>query len=170
MNKKEEFESIYHATFNYISKQVFFKVAKLEDAEDIVQEVYMDFYKYIIDKRKTVNHVQAYLLRMANNKLVHYYKHKQLEITVEDDQSLFNTIEEPSHLEEDILNDLTCEEIWREVTHLSDIDQHILIDYYRFGFNFREISERYQMPESTIKTRCQNAIKQLKLKLNSVEN
>lgn len=162
MNKKEEFETIYRATFNTISKQVFFKVAKIEDAEDIVQEVYLDFYKYIISKGKKVDNVQAYLIQMSNNKLSHYYKDKTVEFTVEDDQTLFNNIEEPSNLEFDTLERISLDEIWDAVKTLSDIDQHILIDYYRFGYNFREISERYLMPESTIKSRCSNAIKQLK--------
>jgi RNA polymerase sigma-70 factor (ECF subfamily) len=162
MNKKEEFESIYRATFNTISKQVYFRVAKLEDAEDIVQEIYLDFYKYIIAKGKTVENVQAYLIQMSINKLSHYYKDKTIEFTVEDDQTLFNNIEEPSNLEFDTLEKISLDEIWEAVKTLSDIDQHILIDYYRFGFNFREISERYNMPESTIKSRCSNAIKQLK--------
>ncbi len=162
MSKKEEFESIYRATFNTISKQVYFKVAKIEDAEDIVQEVYLDFYKYIIAKGKTVENVQAYLIQMSNNKLSHYYKDKTVEFTVEDDQALFNNIEEPSNLEFDILEKISLDEIWDAVKTLSDMDQHILIDYYRFGYNFREISERYKMPESTIKSRCANAIKQLK--------
>jgi len=82
---------------------VYFKVAKLEDAEDIVQEVYLDFYKYIIEKGKKVDNVQAYLMQMSNNKLSHYYKDKTVEITVEDDQTLFNNIEEPSDLEFDTL-------------------------------------------------------------------
>jgi len=161
MNKTETFESIYRATFSTISKQVFFKVAKVEDAQDIVQEVYMDFYQYIIEKGKTVDNVQAYLMQIANNKLAHYYKDKTVEFTVEDDQALFNNISDPSDLEEDVLERISLDEIWQEVLTLSEIDQHILIDYYRFGFNFREISERYNMPESTIKSRCQNAIRLL---------
>jgi len=161
MNKTETFESIYRATFSTISKQVFFKVAKIEDAQDIVQDVYMDFYQYIIEKGKTVDNAQAYLMQIANNKLAHYYKDKTVEFTVEDDQALFNNISDPNDLEEDVLERISLDEIWQEVLTLSEIDQHILIDYYRFGFNFREISERYNMPESTIKSRCQNAIRLL---------
>jgi RNA polymerase sigma factor (sigma-70 family) len=161
MNKTETFESIYRATFSTISKQVFFKVAKIEDAQDIVQDVYMDFYQYIIEKGKKVDNVQAYLMQIANNKLSHYYKDKTVEFTVEDDQTLFNNISDPIDLEEDVLEKTSLDEIWQEVLILSEIDQHILIDYYRFGFNFREISERYNMPESTIKSRCQNAIRLL---------
>jgi RNA polymerase sigma-70 factor (ECF subfamily) len=161
MNKTEAFESIYRATFSTISKQVFFKVAKIEDAQDIVQDVYMDFYQYIIEKGKTVDNAQAYLMQIANNKLAHYYKDKTVEFTVEDDQTLFNNISDPNDLEEDVLERISLDDIWQEVLTLSEIDQHILIDYYRFGFNFREISERYNMPESTIKSRCQNAIRLL---------
>lgn len=164
MNQKEKFESIYRATFPHLSKQVYFKVAKLEDAQDIVQEVYMDFYRYIIQKDKDVDNVQAYLLRMANNKLSQYYKDKALEIIVDDNSILFNSIQDPIDIEEEVLEKISIEEIWAVVKELPLIDQHILIDYYRFGYNFREIAQRYQMPESTIKSRSANAIKYLKNK------
>lgn len=166
MNRKEEFETIYNATFEMLSKHVYFKVAKIEDAQDIVQEIYLDFYKYISSKGKKVENVQAYLIQMANNKLSHYYKDKTFETTLIKDEYLLESIEDDSNLEFDVLEKTTLDEIWQEVSTLSDLDQHILIDYYRFGLNFREISERYQIPESTIKSRCQNVIKLLKEKFN----
>lgn len=162
MNHKEEFETIYNATFETLSKHVYFKVAKLEDAQDIVQEIYIDFYKYISSKGKKVDNIQAYLIQIANNKLSHYYKDKTFETTLIKDEYLLESIEDENDLEFNVLERSTLDEIWNEVKTLSDLDQHILIDYYRFGLNFREISERYQIPESTIKSRCQNAIRQLR--------
>jgi RNA polymerase sigma factor (sigma-70 family) len=145
-----------------LSKHVYFKVAKLEDAQDIVQEIYIDFYKYISSKGKKVDNVQAYLIQIANNKLSLYYKDKTFETTLIKDEYLLESIEDENDLEFNVLERSTLDEIWNEVKTLSDLDQHILIDYYRFGLNFREISERYQIPESTIKSRCQNAIRQLR--------
>lgn len=161
-NTKEEFETIYKATFETLSKHVYFKVAKLEDAQDLVQEVYLDFYKYIISKGKQVENVQAYLIQMANNKLSNYYKNKTFETTLLNEDHLLETIEDKFDLEFDVLDRITLDEIWKEIQSYSNLDQHILIDYYRFGLNFREISERYNIPESTIKSRCQKMIKELK--------
>lgn len=161
-NTKEEFETIYNATFETLSKHVYFKVAKLEDAQDLVQEVYLDFYKYIISKGKQVENVQAYLIQMANNKLSNYYKNKTFKTTLLNEDNLLETIEDEFDLEFDVLDRITLDEIWKEIQSYSNLDQHILIDYYRFGLNFREISERYNIPESTIKSRCQKMIKELK--------
>ena len=44
MNKHRDFETIYRATFNALSKHVYFKVAKLSDAEDIVQDLFIKFW------------------------------------------------------------------------------------------------------------------------------
>ena len=98
MNRKEEFETIYNATFETLSKHVYFKVAKIEDAQDIVQEIYLDFYKYISSKGKHVENVQAYLIQMANNKLSHYYKDKTYETTLIKDEYLLESIEDESNL------------------------------------------------------------------------
>lgn len=101
-NTKEEFETIYNATFETLSKHVYFKVAKLEDAQDLVQEVYLDFYKYIISKGKQVENVQAYLIQMANNKLSNYYKNKTFETTLLNEDHLLETIEDEFDLEFDV--------------------------------------------------------------------
>ena len=73
----EVFETIYHATFNILSKYVYFKVAYANDAEDIIQNIYINYYNYIIRKNKTVENVQSYLMQIANNELSKYYKNKQ---------------------------------------------------------------------------------------------
>ena len=99
---------------------------------------------------------------MANNKLSNYYKNKTFETTLLNEDHLLETIEDEFDLEFDVLDRITLDEIWKEIQSYSNLDQHILIDYYRFGLNFREISERYNIPESTIKSRCQKMIKELK--------
>ena len=54
MNKHSDFETIYRATFNALSKHVYFRVAKMSDAEDIVQDVYLDYYRYIQSQDKVI--------------------------------------------------------------------------------------------------------------------
>ena len=47
MNKDiQEFEAIYHVNYEIISKHVLFKINNVNDAQDIVQDVFYDFYKH----------------------------------------------------------------------------------------------------------------------------
>lgn len=164
MNKHSDFETIYRATFNTLSKHVYFKVAKLSDAEDIVQEVYMDYYRYIQAQNKEVENVQAYLIQIANHKLSHYYKDKASLVSIEDDGNTFDQSEDPLQLEHTVLDKATLDQIFSEIMNLSEIDQHIMLGYYRFGLNYRELSEKLDMPESTIKSRAQKIIESLREK------
>lgn len=164
MNKHSDFETIYRATFNTLSKHVYFKVAKLSDAEDIVQEVYMDYYRYIQAQNKEVENVQAYLIQIANNKLSHYYKDKASLVSIEDDGNTFDQSEDPLQLEHTVLDKATLDQIFSEIMNLSEVDQHIMLGYYRFGLNYRELSEKLDMPESTIKSRAQKIIENLREK------
>lgn len=161
---KDDFTTIYQATFNQVSKYVFFKVAQLSDAEDIVQTVYMNFYQYALKKGKTVDNVQAYLIQMANNELSRYYEDKANQALQfsDDEVNLLENIPDEKDLELDVFNKLEIQTIWSLVLNLSTLDQKILSGRFRFELNFKEIAEILNLSESTIKTRYYRAIEQLK--------
>lgn len=160
----ELFETIYRATFNTISKYVYFKVAQLSDAEDIVQAIYIDFYNYIIKKNKSVENVQAYLTQMANHELSKYYKSKnELPITFsEENLKVLENIQDESDLEFEILNSNNSTEVFNLVKNLSLIDQKILGARFRYDMTFKEIAQLLSLSENTIKTRYYRALKELK--------
>lgn len=160
----ELFETIYRATFNTISKYVYFKVAQLSDAEDIVQAIYFDFYNYIIKKNKSVENVQAYLTQMANHELSKYYKTKnELPITFsEENLRVLENIQDESDLEFEILNSNDSNKVFTLVKNLSLIDQKILGARFRYDMTFKEIAQLLSLSENTIKTRYYRALKELK--------
>jgi RNA polymerase sigma factor (sigma-70 family) len=160
----ELFETIYRATFNTISKYVYFKVAQLSDAEDIVQAIYIDFYNYIIKKNKRVENVQAYLTQMANHELSKYYKSKnELPITFsEENLKVIENIQDESDLEFEILNSNDSNEVFNLVKNLELIDQKILGARFRYDMTFKEIAQLLSVSENTIKTRYYRALKELK--------
>lgn len=160
----ELFETIYRATFNTISKYVYFKVAQLSDAEDIVQAIYIDFYNYIIKKNKSVENVQAYLTQIANHELSKYYKTKnELPITFsEENLKVLENIQDESDLEFEILSSNDSNKVFTLVKNLSLIDQKILGARFRYDMTFKEIAQLLSLSESTIKTRYYRALKELK--------
>lgn len=111
-----------------------------------------------------VDHVQAYLIQIANNKLSSYYKEKATLVNLENNDQIFDQIEDPLHLEHSVLDKATLVQIFSEIKNLDEIDQHIMLGYYRFGLNYRELSEKLEMPESTIKSRAAKIIEQFREK------
>ncbi len=163
----QDFDAIYHATFQQVSKFVHFKVADLEDAQEIVQTVYLDFYRYICKNEKHVDNFSAYLISMAKNELTHYYKTRSETPVIldEKDNTMLEQIPDDQDLEIEVLNSLSSQEIWAIIETLPNLDKQILVAHYRFGLPFSEIARSLNIPGSTIRSRHGAAIDFIKSKI-----
>ncbi len=168
LSKQELFENIYHATFNTLSRHVFFKVASLEDAQDIVQNVYAHYYVSVIQKNKTIDNPQAYLMSMTTNELALYYKDKanQAILLSDDELNLLENIPDNTDLALEIIDKSTIELIYKQIKNLSILDQKIIGGRFRYDLTFNEIATQLELSENTIKTRYYRAIHTLKEKLD----
>jgi RNA polymerase sigma factor (sigma-70 family) len=163
----DDFNAIYHATFPQVSKFVHFKVADLEDGQEIVQNVYLDFYRYICRNDKQLDNVSAYLISMAKNELTRYYKTRSETPVVleEEDNMMLEQIPDNQDLELEVLNSLSTQEIWAIIETMPKLDQQILVAHYRFDLPFSEIARSMNMPGSTIRSRHQAAIETIKSRI-----
>lgn len=167
MNQSELFETIYRATFNTVSKYVYFNAAQLADAQDIVQNVYAHYYHSVIRKDKTVENPQAYLMTMAKNELALYYKDKAVQpIQLDEDaQSAFDNIPDETDLALETIEKFAVEAIYEKIATLDPIDQKILGGRFRYELTFAEIASSMGLSENTVKTRYYRSIQTLKDKL-----
>ncbi len=166
--QNEAFEAIYHANFEIISKHVLFKCASVTDAQDIVQDVFYDFYKHWLKSDSPIEHPSAYLKTIANHHLASYYKQHQSEDTLKyNDDYIFNNIEDTGDLESNILDSSTVDTIFEEINKLGEPDKTILVARFRFDISFREIAAKLNMKESTIKSIAQKQLLYLKDKFSS---
>ena len=165
------FESIYAQTYDTLAKYVYFKVPQLADAEDIVQEVYLRYYREVILKRKDVDHPQAYLLTIAANELKRFYAAKgRLAIQLQsDDQDPLENIPDDLDLHLQVINAFAREAVAREVLALTELDQKILSGHLRFEMTFAELAKQLELSENTIKTRYYRALKTLRHRLESLQ-
>jgi RNA polymerase sigma-70 factor, ECF subfamily len=163
---EEDFETLYRATVTQVSKHVFFKVQNLEDAQDLVQDLYYALYRHMQQCQEKIENPQAYLIQMANNALTSYYHSKlRRPVTlIEDDMNLIESIPDDFELEIEVLNKVTSETLWDEITTLPELDQTLLVARYRYEMSYNDISKIYELPESTIKSRVYNALETLKKK------
>lgn len=170
-NHHERFETVYHATFNILSKYVYFKIANISDVEDIIQNIYINFYTYIIQKNKEVDNVQSYLIQIANNELAKYYKSKQeLPITFSDETTyIIENIQSDINVEIDVLNTLEPVKVFELVKKLDLIDQKIIGAHFRYEMTFKEIAQSLLISENTVKTRYYRALKELKKLYEEIE-
>jgi RNA polymerase sigma-70 factor (ECF subfamily) len=164
----QSFETIYRDTFEAVSKNVYFQVAQAADAEDIVQEVYLRYYREVIVKGKVVENPKAYLMAIAANQLKRYYRFKArrpIQLNV-DEQEVFENISDETDLNLEVINRFTVEEILQEIKSLSVLDQKILTGHLRFEMTFAELASSLALSENTVKTRYYRMLRTLRQHLD----
>lgn len=159
---EDDFKNIYSATFDELSKYVYFRINNIEDAQDIVQNVYLDYYQHVFKKNKKIDHVIAYLKKMAHNQLISFYKEKQFLVEQSNllDEQLEN-IPANDDVELEVFEKFEVDRIWKAVTQLHPLQQKIIVGKFRFNMTFKEIAEQLLVNENTIKSNYYRSLKKL---------
>ena len=161
---QDDFQHIYETYFNKLSKFIYFKVQSLSDAQDLLQDVFLDFYRHTITKGQDVEQVEAYLMQMTQHALARYYKTKQQSPpTLKSEQEIaVDLLQDDIDLEQSVLDHIQVDAIWDYVQTFDEVDQKLLIGHYRFNMTFKELSAQLNMPESTLKSRHSSLILKIK--------
>ncbi len=167
-NNHDLFKSIYEATFNELGKYVYFRVKTLEDAQDIVQCVYMDYYRYVFSKNRKIDNVLGYLKQMASNQISKYYKDQQWVVEGSDEnQELIDQRPSNINVELEVFEHIEQQQLWQAVRSLGVTQEKIMIAKFRFDMTFKEIGEIMSLNENTIKSIYYRSLEKLKKILNN---
>lgn len=162
MKDIKDFDTLYHETIDSLSQYVFFRVKARQDGEDILQQVYTDFYLYITSKGKSVDYPLSYLKSMADKHLATLYSKAALAEETPVDH-LSELLEDPeAEFEALILDRVLAEQVWAQIEELPVIDQKILGGYFRFQLSYAEIAQEVHLSENAVKLRFHRAIKHLR--------
>ena len=63
------FNSVYDKTYSDILKYIIIKCHNVNDANDIIQEVYLEFWKILNKKKIDDLNIKSYLISIAINKI-----------------------------------------------------------------------------------------------------
>ncbi len=133
----EHFSYIVHAytkpIYTYVSKKLYEK----EDADDIVQNVFLQFYKHI-DTFDENAQILPYLYGIARNELKMYFRSKKTTVTLNEDVA--------ADAEE--IQDTNIE----EALQLLPSEQQEPLKLLYEGYTYEEIATKLQKPVNTIKT------------------
>lgn len=128
-------------------------VSNVEDAKDIIQEVFIRLMKHGPDFSEE-SHVKRWLIQVTKN--LCYDTHRSIwskRISIKE-------IEEQYYQ-----NDHKGFEIMEAIMKLKEKFKLIIILYYYEGYNIREIAELLNRKESSVKMRLQKAKKLLRIEL-----
>lgn len=130
---------IYH----HIKRKLF----KKDEVDDLVQNVFISFYK-AIEKFDEERPIKPYLFQIVQNELKMYYRSKKPTTSLNDN----------IYLEDGRLQDIADDDY---LSHLNQVEKNIF-QHIDEGYTYEEIAKLLKKPENTLKSIVRRA--RLKLK------
>lgn len=176
MVETEQFKKIYDATYDRVLSYVFMKCGKIETVEDIMQEIYTEFFLVLL--QKGINYIkkpESFIMQLAKSKVHQYYSEKErqklytyvdgLEM-VEKEALLQGGRSDTQELEDYLVDYLTAQEVMEYISCKDELTKEIFYQHYFKDITLKEIAENCGVKESTVKNRLYRTLKELhKMKL-----
>ncbi|MDO5393294.1 MAG: RNA polymerase sigma factor [Mycoplasmatota bacterium] len=163
-----KFNEIYDKTYLDLLKYVVIKCHNINDTNDIMQEIYLEFWKILSKKEVSDINIKSYLIGIANNKIKKYYTFLQkvkiisLFETNDKDQELIETLEDGMNINEIIIQADNWDTIWKYIKSKKNQDiPKVFYLYYKLELSIKEISKELQRSESYIKHLIYRTLKEL---------
>lgn len=163
-----KFNEIYDKTYLDLLKYVVIKCHNINDTNDIMQEIYLEFWKILSKKEVSDINIKSYLIGIANNKIKKHYTFLQkvkiisLFETNDKDQELIETLEDGMNINEIIIQADNWDTIWKYIKSKKNQDiPKVFYLYYKLESSIKEISKELQRSESYIKHLIYRTLKEL---------
>lgn len=147
------FEEIYRALFGYVSNVAFRMVGRMEDAEEITQDVFMKIHNHLKDFRFQSS-LTTWVYRITVNSSLNHLKkdaYKKRNVPYVDEISA--QAQEPSlahrEYQEKLIKDM--------LAGLSPEQRAVIILRGIEGLSYEEIAQSLQIPINTVRSRIKRA-------------
>lgn len=164
----EKFNDIYDKTYSDVMKYVIVKCHNINDANDIIQDVYFELWKILNKKEVFDTNIKSFLIGIAINKIKKHYSIIQRFKTI----SFFDTDSNDIELIDNIKSDIDIENlviksddwnsVWNYLKNKKNQDiPKVFYLYYKLGLSLKEISNELDKSESYIKNLIYRTLKEL---------
>lgn len=156
---KSEFESKYKLYGDMLYKIAFLYMGNPEDAEDILQEVFIKLL-YSAPSFKDINHEKAWLIRVTQNKCRDVLKSSERR-NRHVDYDLSEYVKTDNDMQLDVI---------KKVISLPDKYKSAIILYYYYDYSVSEISQILKTSSAAVKMRLKRGRDILKIGLEEYGN
>ena len=148
------FEEIYNTNYKLVYFCVTHFIHNKEDIEEIVNDVFINFYNHI-DNIKIEGNIKYYLTRSAKNACINFLKKRENNNIPIDDKYLENI----TYVEYVYQDNMFIDRIKKI---LNKEEFMILFNHVIIGYSLKEIAEEYNTPINTIKSKYRRSLKKIK--------
>lgn len=153
---KMTFRALYDALGDDVFRRIYGLVGNKQDAEDIMQETWLAVAKNIkFYHMKDCDSARAYILRIAKNRSITFYREKKKErdlLCDADPEALYDDCDFETILF-DICNKTDVAIICECILSLDEIYSDVLNYYYLHDHTVKEISKMLKLKEVTVRAR-----------------
>ena len=164
-NNLKQFNKIYDETYSDVLRYVIIKCHNINDANDIVQDTYLEFWKILNKKDIEESNIRSYLIGVAINKIKKYYsllvriktislfdRYKSIDIDLKSNIDIENLV----------INNSDWNLIWDYIKNKKNQDiPKIFYLYYKLEMSIKEISKELEVTESYVKNLIYRTLKEL---------
>ncbi len=161
---KKGFENIFNLYFHRLCAFSFNYIKDANESEDLVQEAFLSLWK----NRKGFDHptaIKTYLYNTVKNKCLNYLKHQL--VVQKNETSLIQELQNESDFQNQVIKEEVFGQLYAAVNSLPDGAQKIMVLVLK-GMKNREIAEKLQISENTVKTQKKIAYSKLKANIEPV--
>lgn len=159
---EEAFGKLYDKYSQQIYRFIVFRLNSREDANDLVSEVFLKIWQYIVARDKNIDNFKALLYRMAGNLVIDYYRQSGREVQALDEDSWNKIVDETYNLEIKIRQKEDARLIRLAMDKLSQDERELLVMRYIDDLEVKEISLILGKTTGAVRVALHRAIKALK--------
>jgi len=163
----KKFNSIYDETYYDILKYVIIKCHNVNDANDIIQEVYLEFFNILNKKYIKDTNIKSFLIGIEKNKIKKHYsilsKIKRINIFDKNgDIDLINNISCDINIEDLVIKNDDWNLIWNYIKNKKNRDiAKVFYLHYKLELSIKEIANELNVKESYVKNLIYRTLKEL---------
>lgn len=164
----EKFNDIYDKTYSDVMKYVIVKCHNINDANDIIQDVYFELWKIVNKKEVVDTNIKSFLIGIAINKIKKHYSIVQRFKTISffdkdsNDIELIDNIKSNIDIEDLVIKNDDWNSVWKYLKNKKNQDiPKVFYLYYKLGLSLKEISNELDKSESYIKNLIYRTLKEL---------
>ncbi|MCL4366316.1 sigma-70 family RNA polymerase sigma factor [Patescibacteria group bacterium] len=162
---KEAFEKLYRLYFVPVFRYTYLRVQDKQEAEDIVQEVFMKVYKSVENYQDQGKNPLAYFFTIARNKVIDFYRRKK-NISLDENLVIVEQLESRKDNPEELFEQNENARIVNlAIQSLNDTQKEVVILKYINGFDNDQIAKILGKKEDAIRQIQHRTLKVLKQKL-----
>lgn len=165
INTKRSAAKVFSEYRQILLKFIRARVSRLEDAEDILQDVFYQFAR-VENLLNPVENTSAWLYRVARNKIIDYQKKKKDEYIFDELAEIICEAEVTPETE--TLRVLLLEEIEAAIAELPKEQREVFELTELLGFSVKEVAEKTQTAVNTVLSRKHYAVKYLRKRLQGL--